>query len=234
MASPSRRFIRRGTVHRDRDASPYDFLLHELRGTILETGEDMLMESEAVMTRRIHPRLAFLIFLSAASICMACPSAWGASAAEIDRGARSALQQLYAQSPSARALGQKAKAVLVFPSIVKGGFIVGGQYGEGALVMNGKIAGYYSTVQASYGFQAGLQKYGYALFLMSDSAIDWVNRSNGWEIGTGPSIVIVDVGKAGSLSTTTLHSDIYAFFFNQKGLMAGLGLQGTKISRISK
>jgi lipid-binding SYLF domain-containing protein len=179
-------------------------------------------------------KLAFLIFLSAGSVFITCQSALGASAAEINRGVSNALRQLYAESPSARALGQKARAILVFPSIVKGGFIVGGQYGEGALVMNGKITGYYSTIQASYGLQAGIQKYGYALFLMSDSALDWVRSSDGWEIGTGPSIVVVDVGKAASLTTTTLHSDIYAFFFSQKGLMAGLGLQGTKISRISK
>lgn len=184
--------------------------------------------------RYFHSRLAFLMFLFVGSMLIIPRPASGASAAEIDRGARSALQQLYAQSPSARALGQKAKAILVFPSIVKGGFIVGGQYGEGVLLRNGKTAGYYNTIQASYGLQAGLQKYGYALFLMSDSAIDWVNRSNGWELGTGPSIVIVDVGKATSMSTTTLHSEIYAFFFSQKGLMAGLGLQGTKITRISK
>lgn len=184
--------------------------------------------------KHFHLKPAFLIFLLAGTLFITPRSVLGASAAEIDRGVISALQQLYAQSPSARALGQKAKGVLVFPSIVKGGFIVGGQYGEGALVMNGKITGYYNTIQASYGLQAGIQKYGYALFLMSDSAIDWLNSSNGWELGTGPSIVVVDVGKAGSLSTTTLHSDIYAFFFSQKGLMAGLGLQGTKISRINK
>jgi lipid-binding SYLF domain-containing protein len=184
--------------------------------------------------RSFYSRMAILFFLFVGSMLVTSNPAWGASAAEIDRGVRSALQQLYAESPSARALGQKAKAILVFPSIVKGGFIVGGQYGEGALLRNGKTTGYYSTIQASYGLQAGLQKYGYALFLMSDSAIDWVNRSNGWEVGTGPSIVIVDVGKATSMSTTTLHSEIYAFFFSQRGLMAGLGLQGTKITRISK
>jgi lipid-binding SYLF domain-containing protein len=100
--------------------------------------------------------------------------------------------------------------------------------------MNGKIAGYYNTIQASYGLQAGLQKYGYALFLMDDSAIDWVNKSNGWELGTGPSIVVVDAGKAKSLTTTTMHSKIYVVFFDQKGLMGGLGLQGTKVTRISR
>jgi lipid-binding SYLF domain-containing protein len=184
--------------------------------------------------KSFHLRLAFAIFLLAGGMLFSPNPASGASAAEIDRGVRSALQTLYAESASARALGQKARAVLVFPSIVKGGFIVGGQYGEGALVRNGKIAGYYNTIQASYGLQAGLQKYGYALFLMTDAAIDWVNRGDGWEIGTGPSIVIVDVGKAASMTTTTLHSEIYAFFFSQKGLMGGLGLQGTKISRINK
>jgi lipid-binding SYLF domain-containing protein len=183
-----------------------------------------------------HMRLMLVLsFLLAAGNMIFTPShASGASAAEINRGAWNALQRLYAESPSARALGQSAKAVLVFPNIVKGGFVVGGQYGEGALYMNGKVAGYYSTVQASYGLQAGLQKYGYALFLMDASAMDWVNRTGGWEVGTGPSIVIVDTGKASSLTTTTLHSGIYAFFFSQKGLMAGLGLQGTKITRISK
>ncbi|MHC1730310.1 MAG: YSC84-related protein [Syntrophobacteraceae bacterium] len=178
--------------------------------------------------------LTLLILLLAESAFIMPNPALGASAAEINQEVGRALQKLYSQSSTAAALGQKAKAILVFPNIVKGGFIVGGQYGEGALVMNGKIAGYYSTIQASYGLQAGVQKYGYALFLMNNSAIDWVNSSNGWEVGTGPSIVVMDVGKAGSMTTTTLHSEIYAFFFSQRGLMAGLGLQGTKITRIKK
>jgi len=92
----------------------------------------------------------------------------------------------------------------------------------------------YNSVAASYGFQAGIQKFGYAMFFMSDSAMKYLDKSDGWEIGTGPSIVIVDVGAAGSLTTTTAKSDIYAFFFSQKGLMAGIGLQGTKITRINK
>jgi lipid-binding SYLF domain-containing protein len=184
--------------------------------------------------RYFNLRLAFLIFLLAGSMLITSNPASGASAAEIDRGVRSALQKLYAESASAKAMGKKAKAILVFPAIVKGGFVVGGQYGEGALLKNGKVAGYYSTIQASYGLQVGLQKYGYAMFLMNDSALNWLDKTNGWELGTGPSIVIVDAGKAASMSTTTLHSEIYAFFFSQKGLMGGLGLQGTKITRIRK
>ena len=157
-----------------------------------------------------------------------------ATAAEINRDAKSALEKLYAKSPKAKALGEKAKGILVFPGIAKGGFMVGGQYGEGALLKDGKAAGYYNTVQVSYGLQAGIQKYGYALFLMTDSALKWIDKSDGWEIGTGPTIVVMDAGAAGALTTTTAQSEIYAFFFDQKGLMGGLGLQGTKITKMKK
>ncbi len=180
----------------------------------------------------------FLAVLSlvafAAGTLVGLNPAWAASAAEIDRNAQTALKKLYVESPAAKTLGQKAKGILIFPGIAKGGFLVGGQYGEGALLKGGKVAGYYNTVQVSYGLQAGVQKYGYALFLMTDSAMNWINKSDGWEIGVGPSIVVVDTGAASSATTTTLQSEIYAFFFDQKGLMGGLGLQGTKITKIEK
>jgi len=161
-------------------------------------------------------------------------AAEAASAEEINRDVKNALEELYAKSPSAKVLSEKAKGILVFPSIVKGGFMVGGQYGEGALLQGGKTAGYYSTVQVSYGLQIGLQKYGYALFFMSEPAMKWLDKSDGWELGVGPTIVVVDTGASTSTTTTTTKADIYAFFFSQKGLMAGLGLQGTKISKIKK
>lgn len=157
-----------------------------------------------------------------------------ASAKEIDHNVKIALQKLYAKTPSAKMIGEKAKAVLVFPSITKGGFIVGGQYGEGAMIRDGKIAGYYNTISASYGLQAGIQKYGYALFLMTDAMLAYLDKSGGWELGMAPNIVVIDVGAAAGISTTTAQSDAYAFFFDQKGLMAGLGLQGTKITKIQK
>ena len=161
-------------------------------------------------------------------------SSHAATAAEINRDAKQALEQLYSESPSAKVMGEKAKAILVFPDIVKGGFIVGGQYGEGAMFINGKVSGHYNTVQASWGLQAGVKKYAYVLFLMSEDTLNWVNKSDGWEVGIGPSITVVDVGAAKSATTTTLQSDIYAFFFNPRGLMGGLGLQGTKITKIEK
>jgi len=133
---------------------------------------------------------------------------------------------------SCQKMAETAKGILVFPSIIKGGFVVGGQYGEGALLKGGQTSGYYDTVQMSYGLQAGLQKYGYALFFMTDAAMAYVDKTNGWELGVGPTIVVVDAGKSGVATTTTLKSEIYAFFFDQKGLMGGLGIQGTKISKL--
>jgi lipid-binding SYLF domain-containing protein len=160
--------------------------------------------------------------------------ALAASARELDRNARKALAELYARSPVAREKGEKATAILVFPGITKGGFIVGGQYGEGVLIKDGKTAGYYNTVSASYGLQAGIQKYGNALFFMSDSMLQYLDKSGGWELGSAPSIVVADKGAAGGISTTSAKADAYAFFFSQKGLMGGLGLQGTKVTKIRK
>ena len=175
-----------------------------------------------------------LVFAFTAGALTGPHPATAASAAEIDRDAQKALGDLYAKSPSAKMMGEKAIGILVFPGIVKGGFIVGGQYGEGALIKDGKTVAYYNTIAASYGLQAGLQKFGYALFFITEAALKWLDKSDGWEIGVGPSIVVVDVGAAASMTSTTLQSDIYAFFFDQKGLMAGLGLQGTKITRLEK
>ena len=155
-----------------------------------------------------------------------------ASADDLVAQSRSALHQLVAQNPAAAKCKSKAVAVLVFPRVVKAGFIVGAQEGKGILFEGGRPTGHYRTVAASYGLQAGVQENGYTLFLMTRDAVNWVNNTRGWEIGTGPSVVIVDKGMARSFSTDTLHSGIYAFIFDQQGLMAGLGLQGSKIIRL--
>ena len=155
-----------------------------------------------------------------------------AVADELVSKSRGALQQLVAQNPAAAACKSKAVAVLVFPEVVKAGLVFGAQSGEGILFMRGRPTGRYRTVAASYGLQAGVQKYGYVLFLVNQKAVDWVNNTRGWEIGTGPSVVLVDKGMARNFTSDTLHSGIYAFTFDQRGLMAGLGLQGSKIMRI--
>ncbi len=152
---------------------------------------------------------------------------------ELAADSRTALNKLYKTNPAARRLGANAKGILVFPNVTKGGFIVGGMGGNGALIRNdGSIQDFYQTAGASYGLQAGVQQYGYALFLMDSQAFANINKSSGWEVGSSPSLVIVDKGKATSLTTTTVDAGTYAFFFNQRGLMGGLGLQGSKITRI--
>lgn len=155
------------------------------------------------------------------------------SSADISRDSNTALQNLYANNPEARQLGRRAKGILVFPGIVKAGFLVGAQYGTGgALFKNGRTAAYYNIIAGSYGLQAGIQSFGYAMFFMDTASLSYLDRSEGWEIGVGPSVVVVDKGVAKSLTTTTARNGVYAFIFDQKGLMAGLGLQGSKISRI--
>jgi len=179
--------------------------------------------------------LTFACVALAAAVTWTVPRpARAASAAELNRESAAALNQLYAKQPSAKVLGQKAKGILVFPSMLKAGFMFGGQLGEGVLRKNGKVAGYYNSVAASYGFQAGIQKFGYALFFMTDGALDQLNSTHGFELGVGPSIVIVDEGMGKSITSNTITSDVYAFIFDQKGLMAGVGIQGSKITRIQK
>ena len=155
------------------------------------------------------------------------------SASEIDQKVTSALSSLYANNPKAKELGAKAKGILVFPDITKGAFLIGAQFGYGALRKGGRTVGYYRTGAASYGFQAGVKQFGYALFFMTNSALDYLNQSGGWAIGSGPSIVVLDQGAASSLSTTSIRSDVYAFVFNQQGLMGGMGLEGSKITQIT-
>ena len=156
-----------------------------------------------------------------------------APATALSRDSQSALRKLHAQVPAARTLGEQATAVLVFPKIRKAGFVVGGQYGEGTLFKGGKPVAYYSTTGLSYGLQAGAQQFGYALFFMNDDAVGQLDKADGFEVGAGPSVVVVDQGMAKNLTTTTMNGDIYAFVFGQKGLMAGAGLQGNKVKRIA-
>ena len=178
-------------------------------------------------------RAILCLILVAATAYLVMPAlAQAASASEIDRNATQALTTLYNNTPGAKALADKSKAILVFPSIVKGGFIIAGQYGDGALRKHGKTVGYYRSLAASYGFQAGAQSFGYVLFFMDDESVKYLDKSEGWELGSGPSLVVLDKGFGKDFSTTTLQKGVYAFIFNQKGLMAGIALQGTKITKI--
>ena len=160
-------------------------------------------------------------------------TAHAASARQIDQDATRALQNLYASQPKAHTLGNKARAILIFPKIVKAGLLIGGQSGDGVLRIAGKAAGYYNISAGSFGLQAGVQWFSYVLFFMTESALEYLTKSDGWAIGSGPSVVVVDKGAAASINSTTLSQDVYAFPFGQHGLMAGLGLEGSKITHIT-
>ena len=184
------------------------------------------------MHKRIPVILAlFAVFAAAVSVDPA--PARAEKAATIEQHSREALELLKKNSEGAKRLAADASAILVFPKIVKGGLIIGGQYGEGTLFKGADKVGFYSTAAASFGLQAGLQTFGYAVFFLNDSAVKYLDKSDGWEIGTAPNVVVVDEGAATSLTTTSGKNNIYVFFFDQKGLMAGLTIEGTKITQIN-
>lgn len=179
----------------------------------------------------------FLTLLLAATsiISMSMMNLASATTAEdLDKDSQQALQTLYKTEPIAKALSKTAKAIFVFPNIVKAGLVFGGSYGEGELIEGSKVVDYYNTVSGSFGLQAGAQSYGYVVFLMTDESVDYVKETQGWEIGVGPTVVVIDEGVAKNFSTSSLKDDAYAFIFSQQGLMAGISIEGTKISRIDR
>jgi lipid-binding SYLF domain-containing protein len=189
-------------------------------------GKNKTMKLKPIVRRCLTTSFAVL------AIALCCGTNLQAQkAAELDKKVDEATAKLFASSDAAKNLSKVAKGILVFPSVKKAGFMVGGQHGEGALRVAGKTTGYYKTTAASFGLQAGAQKFSYAMFFMTDGALDYLKNSKGWEVGVGPSIVVVDAGMARSLTTSTAKESIYVFFFGQKGLMGGLGIQGSKITQ---
>jgi lipid-binding SYLF domain-containing protein len=154
------------------------------------------------------------------------------SAAELTADGQSSLNSLLSQSEKARLFNRNDVAVLVFPKILKAGFMIGAQTGDGVLLKGGRAIGFYNISAGSFGLQAGGQVFSYALFFMNQKSLDYLRSSDGWSVGTGPSIVVIDKGKAMSNDTTTITQDVYAFPFGASGLMAGLGIQGSKITPI--
>ncbi len=184
----------------------------------------------------IRRTLQNILLVAAATLALGAFSsqAFAATAEDLNSDAAQALQILYRHNPVAESISKKAKAILVFPKVIKAGLVFGGSYGEGVLMKGSHVAGYYNSVSASWGWQAGAESYAYVVFLMSDKAVKYLDRSKGWEFGVGPTVVAVDEGVAKNLSTSTLKSDAYAFVFDQQGLMASLSIEGTKISRIKR
>jgi lipid-binding SYLF domain-containing protein len=200
--------------------------MHQLQ--ILDTGTRFVRA-------RLRRALGHVLLASAALLAMGMLNkVMAATADDLNKDAQQALQTLYKTNPVADSMSKKARAILVFPKIVKAGLVFGGSYGEGVMMKGGSASGYYNSVSASWGWQAGAESYGYVVFLMSDKAVHYLDESKGWEIGVGPTVVVVNEGVAKNLSTSTLKEDAYAFIFDQQGLMASLSIEGTKISRIKR
>jgi lipid-binding SYLF domain-containing protein len=175
----------------------------------------------------------FVVVVAVAATLAGIPRPGGAeSAEEIHRSASAALEQLLASTPAAKTLAAEAKGILVFPTVAKAGFMYGGEYGNGALRKHGKVAGYYNLAEVSYGFQAGIEKFSYALFFMTEDALAYLDKTGGFAVGAGPSLTVVDTGFATNLTTTTVRDDVYAFVWGEQGLMGGISLKGSKITRI--
>lgn len=181
--------------------------------------------------------MRFLSVMAIAAVLFFSTLSGDANAAtkeDLNKDAAQAMQILLKSNPTAVEVSKQAKAVLIFPNIVKAGLVFGGAYGEGLLKKGDVVDGYYNSITASWGLQAGAQSYGYALFLMNDKALDYLNKSKGWEVGVGPTVVVVNEGVAKNLSTSSLKDDAYAFIFDQQGLMASVSIEGTKITRIKE
>ena len=176
--------------------------------------------------------LVALISIALLAIGKPAPQAEAASAVEIDASVHDTVDRFYREIGSARELASKAYGILVFPSIVKAGFGVGGEYGEGSLLVRGRPPEYYSTVSASFGFQLGVQARSVIIMFMTPDALDGFYRKDGWKVGVDGSVVLVTVGAGGAVDSNTIKSPIIGFVFDQKGLMYNLTLEGSKITRI--
>jgi lipid-binding SYLF domain-containing protein len=180
-------------------------------------------------------RNAITIGLVAVLVLLAGSAPGGAgSAGEINAGVNATLDRIYRQIPGTRALAAKAAGVLVFPTVIKAGIGVGGEYGEGAMRVAGKSVAYYNTISASVGFQLGAQAKSVIIMFMTGDALASFQRIDGWKVGVDGSVALITVGAGGSFDTEKITSPVVGFILDNKGLMYNLTLEGSKISRISR
>ena len=178
--------------------------------------------------------LSSLALLCLLTLCAPAPGAHAGSAHEIDVGVDETLDRVFYNIGGAEELAHKAVGVLVFPSVVKAGFGIGGEYGEGALRIRGRTVDYYNMVSASIGFQLGVQERSVIILFMTPEALDQFRRTAGWKIGADASVAIVTLGVGGSIDTNKITSPVIGFILDPKGLMYNLTLEGSKISRIRR
>ena len=183
--------------------------------------------------RCLMPLVAKLLFLtlvisSTASIVQA------ASNEEIDAKANQAIEQLYADSSAAQELGARAAGMLIFPDITKGGLIIGGEYGEGVLRIDGRSVGYYASASGSLGLQIGISSRSLVIMFLDEKALEKFQNSDGWEAGVDADVTVIDSGATGTIDTTNLQKPVVAFNFGESGLMAGVSIEGTKVTKLER
>lgn len=187
------------------------------------------------MNRRTFFSLSAIALASSLAACgtTSTPTEAANKRQKIDAGVDGALAKLFSSTPGAQAQASKAKGILVFPSVIAAGLVVGGEYGEGALRQGGTSVGYYKTSTASFGLQVGAQSKAVILMFMTQDALDKFKTSDkGWTAGVDGSVAVAKTGANGALDTATTNSPIVGFVLTNSGLMANLSFEGTKISRL--
>lgn len=161
-------------------------------------------------------------------------TSYAASSVEIDIEVEAAIKKFKLEVAGADKFLQKAEGVLVFPDVVKAGFVIGGEYGEGALLVKGKTVDYYNTAAASIGFQLGAQFKTVMLIFLSKDALNKFRKSDGWEAGVDGSVALVELGAAKDINSVNITDPIVGFVFSNKGLMYNLTLEGSKMTKMNK
>jgi len=182
---------------------------------------------------KIVLRALCLTLFVAIAIVAEPPKSEAASAAKLDADANATLHSFVRQVSGARELANKAAGILVFPSVIKAGIGFGGEYGEGVLLNQQRVAGYYNLISASFGFQLGVQERSVIIMFMTQDALAQFSRTAGWKVGVDGSVTVITIGVGGSIDTNQVTSPVIGFVLDQKGLMYNLTLEGTKISRIN-
>ena len=180
------------------------------------------------MTRLIRPLLAAMLLLVAT-----LPAA-AASREELDASVREAIEELYKFSSGAKELAAKSSGMLVFPKVIKGGIGIGGEYGEGALLVGGRTVAYYNIVAGSIGFQLGAQRKSQVILFMNQKELDKFQKSDGWKAGVDGSVALATLGAGGQIDTETAKKPIIGFIYSNKGLMYNLTFEGSKLNKIEK
>jgi len=169
-----------------------------------------------------------------ALLCLLPFALHAAGREDIDARAREAMQELYSTSATAKDLGSRARGILIFPRVFKAGYGIGGEYGEGVLVSQGRTIDYFNIASASVGLQLGVQRKSVVVMFMTDEALQGFRDSEGWKVGVDGSIAIVTLGVGGEIDTENMRTPIIGFLFSNRGLMYNLTLEGSKISKIHR